>query len=140
LFSTKRPQQRYCDDNCRRASISKDKQFLTEIPCAYCEKLFTPQQSTARFCSRECAYNGRKPPSHVFGQFKLTDGSHIRFESSYELVFLLYASQHDDKYRNLRRCNFSIPYNYDGEPHRYYPDFMAEDGCDRECGHSPSRP
>ena len=125
-FDTKRPEQRYCGNDCRKASISKDKSFLTEIPCEFCDELFRPSQQGPRFCSRKCAYAGRRAASYVYGDFKIQEGKYVRFESSYELVFLLYVSEHPEEYQNIRRCNFSIAYEYRDTTCAYYPDFLME--------------
>ena len=125
-FDTKRPEQKYCGDSCRIARISHDKTVLSEIPCEYCDKLFRPAQQSQRFCSRDCANKGKKPSTNVYGDFKLEDATYVRFESSYELVFLLYASQHRESYRQIRRCDVSIEYDFHGKRHRYYPDFVVE--------------
>jgi AraC-like DNA-binding protein len=126
-FLTKRPEQKYCGNACRNACISTDKTSLTEIPCAFCHKIFRPTQRIVRFCSRECAYKGRKPSGHVSGLFKSTGDARIAFHSSYELVFLLYAFDHPKEYYNLRRCDFSIRYEFQGAAPAYFPDFAAED-------------
>ncbi len=130
-FKTKRANQKYCGDKCRTACISKDKTRLSDIPCAHCERLFRPAQRIQTFCSKECAYKGRRSSSHVNGNFKLDHGKYVRFESSYELVFLLFASQHPAEYQNVRRCDFCLDYEFEGQPCRYFPDFLYEDSIER---------
>ena len=124
-FETKRPTQRYCGNKCRTARTSKDKTRLTDIPCDYCDRLFRPPQRIQRFCSRDCAYKGKRSSSHVHGKFKLGDGVYVRFESSFELVFLLFAFHHPDDYQSLRRCDFILEYSYNGKQYRYLPDFLC---------------
>lgn len=124
-FKTKRTEQRYCGNDCRKRRISLNKTRLTDIPCAYCERLFRPAQQIKRFCSRDCAYKGKRSSSLVHGRFKLSDDHYVRFESSFELVFLLFASHHLDDYQDIRRCDFMLEYSFDGQQYRYLPDFLS---------------
>jgi hypothetical protein len=58
------------------------------------------------------------------------NNSKISFDSSYEI--LLYIKlEHDDNVIKYGRCNFSIPYMFEGSWHRYFPDVMVEygNGC-----------
>lgn len=47
----------------------------------------------------------------------------IRFDSSWELSFILYCVNNDIK---INRCNINIPYKYDGKDKIYIPDFIID--------------
>jgi hypothetical protein len=104
---------------------------LQEILCPVCGRQFRPPQSSQKFCSRSCAYLGRCGSGLVHGEFRLFSGEYIRYESSYELVFLLYASNHREEYGNLQRCDFPIHYIHQNKRRRYFPDFLVEDTAGR---------
>jgi hypothetical protein len=123
-FSTFRPEQKYCDDECRKARISQDKTQLTEVPCPFCEMMFRPRQRSHKYCSRACAYKGKASGSFVRGVIKMPSGRDLRFVGTYELAFLLYARSHTEKYPELMNCEIALPYELDGVSHTYYPDFM----------------
>ncbi len=46
-------------------------------------------------------------------------------DSSYELAYVIYNIDHDIKFD---RCNLHYDYEYQGKRHKYYPDFILEDG------------
>lgn len=125
VYQTKRAEQKYCGNECRKKRISRDKTILTDTPCAYCEQLFRPAQRIQRFCSRDCAYKGKRSSSLVYGNFKLSENNYVRFESSFELVFLLFARQHMSDFQCLFRCDFTLDYQFDGQRFRYLPDFLC---------------
>lgn len=131
-YQTPRKAQRYCCDDCRKARISADKTWLTEIPCQFCEKLFRPPQQGYKFCSRPCAYKGKAAGSFVRGAIKMPDGSRVPYVGMYELVFLLYAAKHAEQFPRVAPWGVGIPYELDGTRHTYYPDFLVE-----RAGNSP---
>lgn len=45
------------------------------------------------------------------------------FDSSWELAFYIY---HKDKKSNITRCHKSIKYTFNGEEHKYFPDFEID--------------
>ncbi len=125
-YETKREEQKYCSNQCRLARISSDKKRLVPIDCSECGLDFQPRDSSQRFCSRPCATLGRKRSGSVHGSYKGTSGKSIRFESSYELVFLLYADHHSGEYKSVRRFEEPIPYCWSSKNRNYYPDFLCE--------------
>lgn len=124
-YQTKRAEQRYCGNECRKKRISRDKTSLIDTPCAFCEQLFRPAQKIQRFCSRDCAYKGKRSSSLVHGQFKLAENKYVKFESSFELVFLLFARQHPSDFKGLCRCDFTLDYLFENQKYRYLPDFLC---------------
>ncbi len=123
LFRTARAEQRYCSDRCRIRCISVNKTRLGTIACPVCGDSFRPRQSRTRFCSRRCGVLGRRSPTFVRGQFTLSRGRRIPFESSYEFAFLLYANDHAREFREVRRCDFTVPYAHGRR--NYHPDFVV---------------
>lgn len=126
-YNTKRPEQRYCSDPCRMKNISKDKQRLEERICPNCLKAFKPYCSRIKFCSDKCYRAGVRRGGMVRGDFKFADSHYIRYESSYELAFLLYAKNHRREFDELKRCDFTISFSHKGRKRHYWPDFTAVD-------------
>ena len=46
-------------------------------------------------------------------------------DSSYELVFVLFNTDHQIQFE---RCKLCFDYEFDGKKHQYHPDFIMEDG------------
>lgn len=46
-------------------------------------------------------------------------------DSTYELVYIIYNLDHNIEFK---KCNRIYTYEYQGEPHKYYPDFELPDG------------
>lgn len=46
-------------------------------------------------------------------------------DSTYELVYIIYNIDHNIKFE---RCILEYDYEYNGEKHKYHPDFILEDG------------
>lgn len=59
----------------------------------------------------------------LVGTLRLKNGQKIRFESSYELCFLFWIESRYPEI-SIRRCNFLIPYTYEGRTKIYIPDFL----------------
>ena len=125
-YDTFRQSQRYCTDECRKACISANMTWLTEIPCKFCEKLFRPKQQGYKFCSKPCAYKGKAAGSLIRGTVEMHDGSKVPYVGTYELVFLLYANKHGCEFPHVSSWKTGIPYRLAGAPHTYYPDFRVE--------------
>jgi hypothetical protein len=123
LFRTARAEQRYCSNPCRIRCISVNKTRLGTIACPVCGDSFRQRQRRVRFCSRRCALLGRRSSGFVRGEFSLSDGRRIPFDSSYELAFLLYANDHAQEFREVRRCDFTVPYAHGRR--NYHPDFVV---------------
>lgn len=56
----KRNSNSYCSPDCH----NKDQQ-LEDIECKYCEKEFTPTESSVKYCSRQCSGKDKKKRSTV---------------------------------------------------------------------------
>lgn len=104
-----------------------------QYTCKWCNKLFTvadDRDTTGRlYCSAECRHNflskntgGCRKGSGV-GKSGWYKGFHC--DSTWELAFLMY---HIDNGLNIRRCTEARTYIYNGKLHRYYPDFVTDDG------------
>lgn len=46
-------------------------------------------------------------------------------DSTYELAFIIYCLEHNIK---IERCSIVYEYTYNGQVHKYHPDFILEDG------------
>lgn len=49
----------------------------------------------------------------------------FKCDSTWELAFIVYYVEHD---LNIKPCNIVYEYTYEGEIHKYYPDFITDDG------------
>lgn len=57
------------------------------------------------------------------GEYLFRDSFWIKYESSYELCFLIWAEKNKD-ISKIRRCNFSIEYTFDNSKFNYFPDYV----------------
>lgn len=126
-FQTRRSEQKYCGNECRRLRTSADKTRLHARLCPTCDTLFAPKSRDQQFCSQDCAYKGKSGTARARGSIGLSAGKRVKYESSYELAFLLFCKDHPKVYRKVARCDFTIPYTCKGKQHLYYPDFVAVD-------------
>ncbi len=125
-ISTKRSEQRYCSNECRINCISRDKRRLGPVTCPQCQSNFQPRDSRQKFCSRQCAVMGKSRATIVHGVYKTRAGRQVNYESSYELVFLLYVDHHPEEYAQIHRFPGSISYEWSGKRYNYYPDFLCK--------------
>lgn len=49
----------------------------------------------------------------------------FKCDSTWELAFIVYHIEHN---LNIKPCNIVYEYIYEGEIHKYYPDFITDDG------------
>lgn len=49
----------------------------------------------------------------------------FKCDSTWELAFIVYHIEHN---LNIKQCNIVYEYIYEGEIHKYYPDFITDDG------------
>ena len=109
--------------------------------CDNCHNEFCTISKKQKFCSRKCinafpAYKenlSRKATQRLLdGKIKtngatrctfLFKGEEIRCDSLLEKSCLTYYTETQDVI-SIRRCNFSIPFEYEGHIARYIPDFL----------------
>ena len=104
----------------------------TEKQCQLCGKSFLvrPSESRRRFCSKECG--NKMDRRGISGGYRPTAGrgksgwyKGIFCNSSWELSWVIYSMDHGVVFtRNTTGFDYTIK----GKPHRYYPDFLLNDG------------
>jgi hypothetical protein len=99
--------------------------------CQTCNKEFEvrPSEIRRRFCSRKCS---DKMDRTGLGGYRYNSGRGKQgwykgyyCQSSWELAWVLYSLDHGIKFI---RNNVGFQYEYEGAIHRYFPDFILEDG------------
>lgn len=103
-----------------------------EKTCQHCGKSFSvqPCYESRRFCSKECGNKGADRSNcggyrqHA-GRGKSGWYKGIFCNSSWELSWVIYSIDHD---KVFTRNTTGFDYTFKGKPHRYYPDFLLNDG------------
>lgn len=73
---------------------------------------------------RKINEGGAKNPFSLKGEFFFRKEEWIKFESSYELCFLVWAEK-NNKIKKIIRCNFSIEYHFCDKTFNYFPDYIT---------------
>ena len=111
------------------------KTFIQKV-CPICNKVFShsPCYKNKVYCSKECYNNDteckfrKKSPGGYrkgsgWGKSGWYHGTYC--DSSWELAWVIYNEEHNIKFE---RCKNSYPYIFQGLEHKYFPDFILEDG------------
>lgn len=105
--------------------------------CKYCHSKFNmhDERDTGgrKYCSKDCRNKWM-----VLNVYAKAGGCHensgrshsgwyksIYCSSTWELAFLIYHLDHN---LPIKRCTFYRTYEYDGATHKYYPDFITNEG------------
>lgn len=107
-----------------------------EKTCPICGKIFFVEKCNIDkiYCSRECYNNDtnlkyRKKNGggkrHGSGRGKKGWYKGYFCDSSWELAFVIYNLEHGIKFERNKQ---GFEYEFDGEKHKFYPDFILEDG------------
>lgn len=83
-------------------------------------------------CSTECGKElAKRNHSHQGGGYRKRAGRSkhgyykgIYCDSTYELAYLIYCLDHNI---NIKRCEETFEYEYNGKKHKYHPDFIVND-------------
>lgn len=113
-------------------SFLKKRQEKQHI-CKYCGKIFTLNDirdiDGIKYCSCECKH---KYLSEHYGGYRKGSGrgkngwyKGIYCDSTWELAFVIYHLDHN---LHIERCNTPREYEFNGEKHLYYPDFVTDEG------------
>lgn len=118
-----------------KANRNKQIGHTTEKECPICKNKFTVpiSESDQIFCSRKCCeldinFEFRKKPAGGYrrgaGRSKGGWYKGIWCDSSWELAWVIYNL---DKGISFKRNTQGFEYNFKGEIHRYFPDFIMND-------------
>jgi hypothetical protein len=102
--------------------------------CLTCGKIrIVNIKSTAKYCNNacfrsdpnaRCLKNGKLGNSGEYFSFK--NNKNMFYASSFELKAMKMFDINPDIMK-WDRCNFYIPYTFNGEQHKYFPDFILDD-------------
>lgn len=94
--------------------------------CETCGKIFKKSnKSKQRFCSAKCGYSTLGGYREGSGRGKSGWYKGYHCDSSWELAFVIYHLDHKIPFVRNRE---GFKYEFEGKIHRYYPDFIYEDG------------
>jgi len=147
---------RFCSSKCARGFSTKEKRSLinkkvsdklntlTEKICENCNNLFLPKRNKNNFCSKSCSCKYRMMDEQYKKQIsdscKKSSCGGIRkgagrgkngwykgywCDSSWELAYVIYNLDHNIKFERNKQ---GFEYIYKNKTHKYYPDFILEDG------------
>lgn len=121
---------------CKAVRDAKQAQWDSEQHfCKTCGKQFYKKIGTGIYCSRSCSSSRphsletKQKIAIACGSTNCSSSYHgyykdLPFQSSYELIFLVYCLDHDIK---IERCKFTFEYVWQNSPHVYIPDFYLPD-------------
>lgn len=131
--------KRFCStqafqDNLERKRKKGKKDIIKH--CPICGKEFVVKSCNAKriFCSRACCDNDKTFQFHKKTPGGLRKGSSRAYhgwyqgyycDSSWELAFVIYNLEHGVSFQRNRQ---GFEYEYKGEKHKFYPDFILDDG------------
>lgn len=111
--------------NSLHNSFIKSGKRLLKV-CPECGKTFYTSKSTNKvYCSDDCYRKHVGGYREHSGRSKSGWYKGIYCGSTYELCWVIYNTDHNILFN---RCNIVIDYEYEGKFHKYYPDFILEDG------------
>jgi hypothetical protein len=140
-YSTKNKRKEINEKVSKKLSLIHENKYI-ENPkiCIICGKSFIPQKikcrrSRRKTCSTHCEkLLGVKTKkiigSNLGGGYRLNGHRKsikgyykgIHCDSTYELAYLIYCLDHNI---DIKRCNETFEYIYNGEIHKYHPDFKV---------------
>lgn len=118
-------------DNSWFKSGKLEKQKIST--CPICREIFNKSYSKV-YCSKKCYLNDKELLYRGNGSGGYRKGSGIGkkgwykgywCDSSWELAFVIYNIEHNIRFERNKK---GYEYTYNGELHKYYPDFILEDG------------
>lgn len=114
-------------------TILKYKAIYEKNPkiCPICNKIIPYEKKRFKTCSYECGKKlavlhcdysncGGYRKNGGFGKHGYYKG--IYCDSTYELAYLIYCLDHNI---DIKRCNETFEYEYEGKKHKYHPDFIV---------------
>lgn len=130
--------KRFCSTQAFQDNLEKRKSETIKITkkCPVCGKEFQIQNWNVKriFCSRACCDNDKTFQFHKKTSGGLRKGSSRAYhgwykgyycDSSWELAFVIYNLEHGVSFQRNRQ---GFEYEYKGEKHKFYPDFILDDG------------
>jgi len=122
-------------DKIEQGLIIHERKKVIITKCPMCKNEFESWECRPRiYCSKKCYlldsnHKYRKTASGGYrkgsGRSKSGYYKGIFCHSTYELAYLIYCLEHDIK---IKRCHDYFEYEFKGERHKYYPDFIV-DNC-----------
>ena len=102
--------------------------------CPICGNIIPYENHKHKTCSKKCGIKHMQMTMKNKGQY--TIGGYVPFscrshhgyykgiycDSTYELAYLIYCLDHNI---DIKRCDESFEYEYDGKKHKYHPDFVV---------------
>ena len=122
------------EEQQRRKQEKETSGFYHHKICLVCHKDFkiVPSDTRRMFCSKECRLNGSAFIKKAAGGLRTGAGrgkqgwyKGYHCDSSWELAWVIYQLDHNVKFT---RNNKGFEYEFEEEKHKYYPDFILEDG------------
>lgn len=103
--------------------------------CPICNKPIPYEKRIYKTCSKECSHKLCSKSHKEKGVYNI--GGYVPFscrgkhgyykgiycDSTYELAYLIYCLDHNI---DIKRCNETFEYEYEGKKHKYHPDFIVE--------------
>lgn len=108
------------NESIRKQSLSQKRYFETH-PGTFLGKFHT-EESKKKISQKQLELNHGNNPRRSHGKSGWYDG--IYFMSRYEIAYYIYMR---DMNYNIRRCDKSFTYYWDGKEHHYTPDFIVDD-------------
>lgn len=126
---------------------SFNKKILIKRICRYCNQPYYPSKTklySYKYCSEECKqkYHDEILPIKLskLGGYRNGSGygksgwyKGIHCDSSWELAFVIYHLEHN---LNIERCKEIRKYFYKNQEHKYFPDFVTDEGLIEIKGYS----
>ena len=147
---------RFCSSICARGFSTKNKRSLINkkvssklttlklINCLNCNLEFKPNRKTNLYCSKTCSSKYQMTnelyKKQISDSCKKSGCGGIRkgagrgkngwykgywCDSSWELAYVIYNLDHNIKFKRNKQ---GFEYIYENKTHKYYPDFILEDG------------
>lgn len=115
----------------KRLKILKQKYYINPKKCKICGKTIDYEHKKNKTCSLECSRKLatiNNPHKNDGGYREGSSRGYHRYykgiwcDSTYELAYLIYCLDHNI---NIKRCQESFEYEFNGVKHKYHPDFIV---------------
>ena len=113
----------------------REEYYKNPKKCCFCNNIIPYEKRTRKTCCNNCKNNLLKENSknrdfsYLGGYVENSCRGHhghykkIYCDSTYELAYLIYCLDHNI---DIKRCNKTFEYEYEGKIHKYHPDFEVE--------------
>lgn len=129
----------YCSEQCypNNTINKKNKYYQNPNRCNYCGNVLPYEHRHRTYCGNDCRYKslsrkqrtnykeGKLDHITVNHTYKYGTYQGISCDSSWELAFVIYNIDHNIKFK--RNKSISFEYEYKGEIHNFFPDFIVGD-------------